>query len=101
MRGAKSSDIVFSLAGHDAEKAFVVLETCDSRVTLVDGKTRKLINPKKKSLKHIRAGKAGNPELEKALRLGTATDKLIRKELAIFRSEVGDKGGNLVCRKTM
>lgn len=89
MGGEGSPDIVFSLAGHDRGRAFVVLRTEGGRAYLVDGKTRKLVNPKEKSLKHIRSSAAVNPELASALAEGTATDRLIRKELARFRSEVG------------
>ena len=89
MGGEGSPDIVFSLAGHDRGKAFVLLRTEEGRAYLIDGKTRKLNNPKKKSLKHIRFGGVMTPELAMALAKGTATDRLIRKELARFRSEVG------------
>lgn len=89
MGGEGSPDIVFSLAGHDRGSAFVVLRTEGSRAYLVDGKTRKLVNPKEKSLKHIRSSAVVTPELASALAEGTATDRLIRKELARFRSEVG------------
>lgn len=90
MRGVGVPDIVFSSAGHDSGRAFVVLEVKDDKALLVNGKTRKLTNPKIKSLKHIRLGRAGNEELAAALSRGTATDRLIRKELAIFCSEVGE-----------
>lgn len=88
--GAEGSpDIVFSLAGHDKGSVYIVLKLEDGRASLVDGKTRKLTNPKKKSLKHIRFGGLVTPELASALADGTATDRLIRKELAKFRGEVG------------
>lgn len=89
MGGERSPDIVFSLAGHDRGKAFVVLRIEKNRAYLVDGKTRKLVNPKEKSLKHIRFGGVVTPELASALAESTATDRLIRKELARFRGEVG------------
>lgn len=90
MMDVRFPDIVFSSAGHDAGGAFIVLEIEGDKAFLVNGKTRKLTNPKTKSLKHIRLGKAGSPELAEALRQGTATDRLIRKELAKFCGEVGD-----------
>lgn len=89
METARSRDIVFSLAGHDKGREYVVLETDDKSALLVDGKTRKLKNPKRKSLKHLCLGKAGSAELTDALIAGKATDRAIRKELAIFRGEAG------------
>ena len=89
METARSPDIVFSLAGHDKGREYVVLKTDDSFAWLVDGKTRKLTNPKRKSLKHLCLGKMGSPELADALNAGKTTDSAIRKELAKFRSEAG------------
>ena len=89
METAGSSDVVFSLAGHDKGREYVVLNTDGSYALIVDGKTRKLTNPKKKSLKHLCLGKSGSEELAGALRAGKATDSAIRKELAKYRSEAG------------
>ena len=100
MGDVRSPDIVFSRAGHDKGKAFIVLKTDGERLWLVDGKARKLNSPKMKSLKHTRFGKQGNPELAEALSSGAATDRLIRKELAIFRSDVGrSEAGNQVVKR--
>ena len=89
METARSTDIVFSLAGHDKGREYVVLNLDGSFAWLVDGKTRKLTNPKRKSLKHLCLGKMGYPELANALSEGKTTDSAIRKELAKFRSEAG------------
>ena len=89
METAGSSDVVFSLAGHDKGREYVVLNTDGSYALIVDGKTRKLTNPKRKSLKHLCLGKMGSPELADALNAGKTTDSAIRKELAKFRSEAG------------
>ena len=89
METAGSSDVVFSLAGHDKGREYVVLNTDGSYALIVDGKTRKLTNPKRKSLKHLCLGKSGSEELAGALCAGKATDSAIRKELAIFRGEAG------------
>ena len=89
METARSRDIVFSLAGHDKGREYVVLELDGSFAWLVDGKTRKLTNPKRKSLKHLCLGKMGYPELADALNAGKTTDSAIRKELAKYRSEAG------------
>lgn len=90
MRQICASDIVISTAGHDRGRAYVVMELRGDRARLADGKRKKLANPKFKSLKHIRFGKAGSPEISEALCRSTATDKLIRKELAIARCVLSD-----------
>ena len=48
------SDIVISLAGRDKDQLFYVIEIEDNYVFLADGKGRKLENPKRKKLKHVR-----------------------------------------------
>lgn len=102
METAGVYDIVFSTAGHDRGRAYIVLKAEGGRVYLVDGKLRKLTNPKRKSLKHIRFGGMMTPEPASALRDGTATDRLIRKELARFRGEVGStEEGKSACQKMM
>lgn len=42
-----------SLAGHDAGKIYVILDSKDEYVYLVDGDVRKVDNPKKKNKKHL------------------------------------------------
>lgn len=45
--------IVISDAGHDKGQHYVIIEANDEYVYLVDGKSKKLSNPKKKNRKHI------------------------------------------------
>lgn len=45
--------IVISGAGHDKGQYYVIIEANDEYVYLVDGKSKKLSNPKKKNRKHI------------------------------------------------
>lgn len=89
MGTAVSPDIVFSLAGHDKGRAYIVLRQEGDRLVLTDGKLRKLDKPKKKNLRHTAYGGKASPGLGAALESGTATDRQIRRELAIFaaRSE--------------
>ncbi len=42
-----------SLQGRDKDKYYIVGSASGNRVNLVDGKTRKLCNPKVKNLKHL------------------------------------------------
>jgi Ribosomal protein L14E/L6E/L27E len=49
-------DVVRSLAGHDKDSLFVVLDTLDDQYVLIaDGKSRTVEKPKKKKKKHLRA----------------------------------------------
>lgn len=47
-------DLVESLAGHDRGDWFFVVDCDGTYATLADGKCRKLDNPKRKKLKHVR-----------------------------------------------
>lgn len=42
-----------SIAGHDHNNIYVIIDADDQYVYLVDGKIRKVNNPKKKKLKHV------------------------------------------------
>lgn len=42
-----------SIAGHDHNNIYVIIAADDEYVYLVDGKIRKVNNPKKKKLKHV------------------------------------------------
>lgn len=51
----KLGQVVQSIAGRDANNYFLVMEVVDrNNVKVVDGKIRKIQNPKIKKLKHIR-----------------------------------------------
>ncbi len=46
--------VVKSISGRDMGRLFIILDIIDERyVTIVDGKYRKLSNPKKKKMKHL------------------------------------------------
>ena len=42
-----------SLAGHDKQKIYIIIEETNDAVVLVDGECRPLSRPKKKKKKHI------------------------------------------------
>ena len=50
----KRADVVVSTAGHDKGQIFFVLEEDGTYAYLVDGKTRKIENPKRKKIKHLK-----------------------------------------------
>lgn len=50
-----AGDIVYSKAGRDKDKFFIVLEVIDSEyVLLADGGLREVARPKKKKMKHLK-----------------------------------------------
>ena len=46
-------DLVKSLAGRDRNEIFLVVDVCDGFAFIMDGKTRKVGQPKKKNIKHL------------------------------------------------
>ena len=54
MMDISKSDIIMSLAGRDKGKLFYVVDVEENYVLIADGKGRKLENPKRKKLKHVR-----------------------------------------------
>ena len=72
------SDIVLSLAGRDKGKLFYVMDTEENFVILADGKGRKLENPKRKKLKHVR--RVTRTETRVAMKILNG-DKVLNSEL--------------------
>ena len=72
------SDIIESLAGRDKGKFFYVIDTEDNYVLIADGKGRKLENPKRKKLKHVR--RVSRTETRVAVKIQNG-DKVLNSEL--------------------
>ena len=72
------SDIIESLAGRDEGMLFYVIDTEENYVHLVDGKGRKLENPKRKKLKHVR--RVSRTETRVAVKIQNG-DKVLNSEL--------------------
>ena len=72
------SDIILSLAGRDKGKLFYVIETEENYVLIADGKGRKMENPKRKKLKHVR--RVSRTETRVALKIRNG-DKVLNSEL--------------------
>ena len=50
-----AGDIVYSLAGRDKDKIFIVLEVLDENYAhIADGDLRRVQKPKKKKIKHLK-----------------------------------------------
>ena len=81
-----------SLAGHDKNKIYIIIEETDEYVWLVDGELRKLENPKRKRKKHIQVIKKSMDENLAVMLQSRETDssnreiKSVRVDEAIKRS---------------
>ncbi len=72
-----------SMAGHDAGLLLVVVAGIDESYVLVaDGKTRKLIAPKKKKMQHLSMLTKLDDEASEMLKAGKANDAFLRKQLS-------------------
>ena len=78
MMDISKSDIIVSLAGRDKGKLFYVLDVEENFVLIADGKGRKLENPKRKKLKHVR--RVSRTETRVALKIAQG-DKVLNSEL--------------------
>ena len=88
------ADIVISKNGRDQGKRFLVVGTEDGYSLIVDGKGRRLEKPKRKKNKHLEfQDKADGPAAEKLTRGEKITNNEIRRTLAQYAAERGDKGG--------
>ena len=79
------SDIIESLAGRDKGKYFYVMDVEDNYVLIADGKGRKLENPKRKKLKHVR--RVSRTETRVAMKILSGDNVLnseLRRDLATF-----------------
>ena len=72
------SDIIESLAGRDKGKFFYVIDVEENYVLIADGKGRKLENPKRKKLKHVR--RVTRTETRVAIKIQNG-DKVLNSEL--------------------
>ena len=73
-----------SLSGHDRNQVYLIKEKDDKYVYLVNGTTKKLSAPKKKSLKHIQIIKKIPIEVMDIL-LGELTDITIKKAVKTYK----------------
>ena len=79
---AHPGEFVYASAGRDEGKCFIVLSTEDNYLYLCDGKSRKVSNPKKKKIKHVRlTGDKDDFIVNKLETVGKLTNKEVRYSL--------------------
>lgn len=71
-----------SKAGHDKGQVFLIVGEDDTYVYLVDGKVRRLDNPKKKKHKHIQP-------IQRQYNIEGMDDVAIKRILKVYGKEIG------------
>lgn len=74
-----------SLSGHDKDEIYLIKERDNKFVYLVNGSTRPLAVPKKKSIKHIQLIKHVPLEVEKVIS-GVVTDLEVKRAVKLYKS---------------
>lgn len=74
-----------SLSGHDRNQIYLVKEKNEKFVFLVNGTTKPLAAPKKKSLKHVQLIKNIPIEIEKIVS-GTVTDLEVKRAVKLYKN---------------
>lgn len=88
------ADLVMSAAGRDQGKLFYVIACDGVYVTIADGKCRKLENPKRKKLKHIRFVSRIDSRVAQKIRSGDKVlNSELRRDLATFGQLCQNQGG--------
>lgn len=92
MDDIKKGQIVFSKAGRDKDKFFIVIDYSQPYAYLVDGASRRLESPKKKKEKHIKVTSYIDETLQELLEKNSQiTNADIRKSLSRFIQEADHK----------
>lgn len=80
MERVSVGDLVLSLAGRDKGEYFVVIAVNGNRVSLVNGKARKVKAPKSKNIKHLKViGISVLKELADKINGLPVSDKRVRR----------------------
>lgn len=87
-------DIAISLAGHDKNQAYIIIDAGEGFVLLCDGRIRTLKNPKKKNIKHIQIVKIKNNPIKESIAKNRIRDEEIKRFLKLY-------GGNKCLNQTL
>lgn len=91
--GTKSEDMKIefakSMSGHDRNQIYLIKEKDEKYVYLVNGVTKPLTVPKKKSFKHIQIIKTLPEEVLKCM-CGELTDITVKKAIKTYQSMVNN-----------
>ncbi|HHT87584.1 MAG TPA: hypothetical protein GX002_01005 [Clostridiales bacterium] len=82
---------VESKAGRDAGKYYVIINTHNEYVYLVDGNIRTLNNPKKKNVKHVRKLGYVDSSLLEAINNNSVKNEEIKRAIKLLQIEISNK----------
>ncbi|TAH69133.1 MAG: hypothetical protein EWM47_07350 [Anaerolineaceae bacterium] len=82
---------VKSKTGRDAGKCYVIIDTHNEYVYLVDGNIRTLDNPKKKNMKHIGKLNYFDPSLIEAIDKKHIKNEEIKRAIKLLQIETSNK----------
>ncbi|NLP16491.1 MAG: hypothetical protein GX379_05605 [Clostridiales bacterium] len=82
---------VKSIAGRDIGKYYVIIDTHNEYVYLVDGKIRTLNHPKKKNLKHVKRLRYFDPRLSESINKKLVRDEEIKRAIKLLQVEISNK----------
>ena len=72
MEGIQEGTIVYSVAGRDRGRFYLVIEVVDDKyIKIADGELRRIDKPKLKQIKHVRTDGASIPKLAEKLKEGS------------------------------
>lgn len=92
MQDITIGQLVFSKAGRDKGNPFLVVETANDYVYLVDGKMRRLDQPKKKKIKHVQPTHWISHDLVEEIKsYGKVTNADIQKEITALVAKNTEK----------
>ena len=94
----RAGDVVVSKNGRFRGEFFVVLGVDDGYANLVNGKQRKINNPKRKKIKHLELGLGHSNHIEEKILNGEkVTNNEVRITLSGVRArETGDGEGKVI-----
>ena len=80
-------EIVISVCGHDIGEWYIVKQINENFVYLIDGKLKKIDNPKKKKIKHvIKTNQIASEIAQKLTSKQFIQDAEVRKTLKFFKN---------------
>ena len=85
IEGNRMMEFAKSLSGHDRNQIYLVKEKDEKFVFLVNGTTKPLAAPKKKSLKHVQLIKNIPIEIKEILS-GSLTDLEVKRVVKMYKS---------------
>lgn len=92
LKKVEIGSVVRSISGKDTGHLYLVYDIIENGrfLLLVNGRDRKLLNPKKKNICHIQRTHNVSTRLNEMIQAGlNSTDELIREDLSIFGSDLG------------